>query len=73
LFAGLEQIAKEESKIPVIFKFLDSLLDLGFELNYVLMDRDFYRADLIDKFKGMRGDLLIPSKSYKKVKKMITE
>lgn len=73
LFAGLEQIAKGQSKIPVILKFLDSLLNSGFELNYVLMDREFYRAELLDEIKGMRGNVIIPSKSYKKIKKMITE
>ncbi|KKL24141.1 hypothetical protein LCGC14_2418310, partial [marine sediment metagenome] len=35
LYAGLEQVAKGTSKIPIIIKFLDYLLNLGFELNYV--------------------------------------
>ena len=38
LFAGLEQIAKGQSKIPVILKFLEHLINLGFELNYVMID-----------------------------------
>jgi len=71
LFVGLEHIAKGQSKIPVIIKFLDSLLDLGFELNYVLMDREFYRAELLDEIKGMKGEVLIPAKSFPKIKKMI--
>lgn len=73
LFAGLEHIAKGQSKIPIIIKFLDSMLDLGFELNYVLMDREFYRAELLDEIKGMKGNVLIPTKSYKKIKQMIIE
>ena len=73
LFAGLEQIAKGQSKIPVIIKFLDILLDLGFELNYVIMDREFYRAELLDEIKGMKGNVLIPAKSYKKIKEVIEE
>jgi len=73
LFAGLEQIAKGQSKIPVIIKFLDNVLDLGFELNLVLMDREFYRAELLDEIKGMKGNALIPAKSYKKIKQMIEE
>ena len=73
LFAGLEHVAKGQSKIPIIIKFLDSMLDLGFELNYVLMDREFYRAELLDEIKGMKGNVLIPTKSYKKIKQMIIE
>jgi hypothetical protein len=73
LFAGLEHIATGQSKIPTILKFLDSLLALGFELNYVIMDREFYRAELLDEIKGMKGNVLIPAKSYKKIKQSIEE
>ena len=73
LFAGLEQVASGQSKIPIILKFLDHLLDIGFELNYVLMDREFYRAELLDEIKGMGGNVLIPAKSYKTVKRMIEQ
>lgn len=73
LYVGLEQVAKGQSKIPIIIKFLDYLLDLGFELNYVLMDREFYRAELLDEIKGMGGNTLIPAKSYKKIKQFIEE
>jgi hypothetical protein len=66
-------VANGQSKIPIIIKFLDHLLDLGFELKYVLMDREFYRAELLDEIKGMGGDTLIPAKQYKKVKKLIEE
>ncbi len=71
LYAGLEQVATGQSKIPIVLKFLDHLLDLGFELGYVLMDREFYRAELLDEVKGMKGNVLIPAKSYKKVKEII--
>jgi hypothetical protein len=73
LFVGLEHIAKGRSKIPVIIKFLDILLDLGFEINFVLMDREFYRAELLDEIKGMKGNVLIPTKSSKKIKRIIEE
>ncbi len=73
LYAGLEQVATGQSKIPIIIKFLDKLLDLGFELKYVLMDREFYRAELLDEIKGMGGNALIPAKQYKKIKQFIFE
>jgi hypothetical protein len=73
LYAGLEQVATGQSKIPIIIEFLDNLLDLGFELKYVLMDREFYRAELLDEIKGMGGNALIPAKQYKKIKQFITD
>jgi len=73
LYAGLEQVAKNQSKIPIIIRFLDHLLNLGFEIKYVLMDREFYRTELLDEIKGMGGNVLIPAKSYKKIKQMIED
>jgi len=73
LYAGLEQVAKGRSKIPIILNFLDHLLELGLKLKYVLMDREFYRAELIDRIKRKGGHVLIPAKSYKKVKQIITD
>ena len=73
LFAGLEQIAKGQSKIPVILKFLEHLIKLGFELNFVMIDREFYQAELLKEIKSLKGEVLIPSKSYKKINMMIEE
>jgi len=73
LYAGLEQVAMGQSKIPIIINFLEHLLSLGFELSYVLMDREFYRAELLDEIKGMGGNALIPAKQYKKIKQFISE
>ena len=71
LYAGLEHVANGQSKIPLILKFLDHVLDLGFELKYVLMDREFYRAVLLREIKVRNGNVLIPTKQYKKVREMI--
>ena len=71
LYAGLEHVANGQSKIPIILDFLDHILDLGFELNYVLMDREFYRAVLLHEIKVRNGNVLIPTKEYKKVREMI--
>jgi hypothetical protein len=73
LYAGLEHVANGQSKIPIIIKFLDHLLNLGFELKFVLMDREFYRAELIDNIERKGGHVLIPAKQYKKVKKLIED
>lgn len=73
LYAGLEQVATGQSKIPIVLKTLQHLLDLGFKFKYVLMDREFYRAELLDKIKGMGGEVIIPAKKYKKVKQYLTD
>ena len=73
LYAGLEHIANGQSKIPIIKEFLDHLLELGFELKYVLMDREFYRAELIDDIKRKGGNILMPAKQYKKIKRFIRD
>ncbi|MBD3255816.1 MAG: transposase [Candidatus Lokiarchaeota archaeon] len=73
LFAGLEQMAKGQSKVPVIIKFLEHLISLGFELRYVLIDREFYQAELLTEIKNIKGEVLIPSKSYKRINAMIEE
>jgi len=69
----LEQVAKGQSKIPLIINFLDNLLFIGFELSYVIMDREFYRAALIDEIKRRGGNVLILAKSYKTIKKIIEQ
>ena len=73
LFAGLEHVANGQSKIPLINDFLFYLFDMGFEFDFVMMDREFYRAELIDEIKSMGGDTLIPAKMYKKIKEMIDD
>lgn len=73
LFAGLEHVASGQSKIPLINDFLFHLFDMGFEFDFVMMDREFYRAGLIEEIKSMGGDTLIPAKMYARVKKMIDE
>jgi hypothetical protein len=67
LFAGLRQVATGQSKIPIIIKFIEHLLDIGFQLGFVIMDREFYRAEILDEVKGMGGNVLIPAKNYKKI------
>jgi hypothetical protein len=73
LYAGLYQVANKQSKIPIVLKFLEHLLDLGFKLNKVLMDREFYRAELVDKIKGMGGNVIIPAKKYTKIKQYLID
>ncbi len=73
LYVGLEQVASGQSKIPIILKFLEHLLNLGFKLGYVLMDREFYRVVLLNGIKAMKGEVIIPAKKYKKIKQFLTD
>lgn len=73
LYARLTQVAMGQSKIPVILKFLDHLLEVGFELKYVLMDREFYRAELLDEIRGMEGEVIILAEKYKKIHQFVSD
>ena len=46
---------------------------LGFELNYIMIDRGFYQAELLKEIKDLKGEVLIPSRSYRKINMMIEE
>jgi hypothetical protein len=73
LYVGLKQVATGQSKIPIILKTLTHLLDLGFKLGKVMMDREFYRAELLDRIKGMGGEVIVPAKKYKKIKQYLVD
>ena len=73
LFAGLEHVAKGQLKVPVIVKFLEHLIELGFEVKFVMMDREFYNAELLGEIKGMKINVIIPAKAYKRIKQIIEE
>jgi hypothetical protein len=73
LYVGLEHVAVGQSKIPIVLKTLEHLLELGFKFKYILMDREFYRAELLDKIKGMGGEVIIPAKKYKKIKQYLDD
>lgn len=73
LYAGLKHVASGQSKIPIILKTLDHLRDLGFQFGKVMMDREFYRTELLDKIKGMGGEVIIPAKKYKKIKQYLSD
>ena len=73
LYAGLEHFVKNQAKIPSILKFLQHLSNLGLKIKYVLMDREFYNAELIHKIKAMKADVLIPAKSFQKIKQIMED
>jgi len=73
LYAGLEHFAKKQSQVPTILKFLQHLINLEFKIKFVLMDREFFNAELISKIKAMKADILIPAKSFRKIKQIIED
>lgn len=68
LFAGLEHVAKNQSRVPLVINFVEYLFDKGFKVGFVIIDREFYRAEILDEIKGMGGNVLIPAKDNKKIK-----
>ena len=73
LFAGLEHVAKGQAKTPVIMKFIEHIINLGFEVGFVMADREFYQAEFASEVKRLKSDVLMPSKAYPKVKGFIDD
>ena len=73
LFAGLEHFAKHQAKTPIILKFLQHLSNLGLDVKFILIDREFYNTELIKKIKAMKTDILIPNKNFPKIKQIIED
>ncbi len=73
LFAGLAHVAKGQAKTPIIMTFIEHIINLGFEVGYVMADREFYQAEFASEVKKLKGDVLMPSKAYLKVKGFIDE
>lgn len=73
LFAGSRLLQVGQSKIPIVQEILEHLFQLGFEIEEVLWDREFYRAELIDSVKGIGSQLLMPAKKYKRVRALMDD
>jgi len=71
LFAGSCLIQVGQSKIPIVQESLEHLIQLGFEIDKVLWDREFYRAELIDSVKSIGSQVLMPAKKYKRVRELM--
>ncbi len=68
LFVGCHHVAKNESKIPFMIQMADWLIDLGVNVKVCVVDREYYRYDVLNSFKKRNIDVVTPAKNYKQLK-----
>ena len=69
LFVGCHHVAKGESKIPYMLDTADWLLNLGLEIKVCVIDREYYRQNILKSFKDRGIPVITPAKNYKQLKK----
>ncbi|WP_457558715.1 transposase [Candidatus Harpocratesius sp.] len=69
LFIGCHHVAYRESKIPFMIKIADWLIKLGLEIKVCVIDREYYRQNILKSFKIRGIPVITPVKNYKQLKK----
>jgi len=68
LFIGCHHVAYRESKIPFMLKIADWLLNLGLNIKVCVIDREYYRHNILQSFKQKGISVVTPAKNYKQLK-----
>ncbi|MCF2141655.1 MAG: transposase [Candidatus Lokiarchaeota archaeon] len=68
LFIGCHHVANRESKIPFMLKIVDWLQYLGLKIKICVIDREYYRHDILRSFKDRDVSVVTPAKNYKQLK-----
>ncbi|UYP47996.1 hypothetical protein NEF87_004281 [Candidatus Lokiarchaeum ossiferum] len=68
LFIGCHYVAKGESKIPFMLQITDWLLELGLNIKVCVVDREYYRHNVLKSFKICNVDVITPAKDYSQLK-----
>ncbi|WP_457557541.1 transposase, partial [Candidatus Harpocratesius sp.] len=68
LYIGCHHVAKGESKIPFMLDIVDWLLNLGLKIKVCVIDREYYRQNILKSFKNRGIHVITPAKNYKQLK-----
>jgi len=68
LYVALQHVAKSQSKIPFMIETARWLLNLGFKIEFCVIDREYYRYGILDSMKQLGVDVIIPAKEWKRLK-----
>jgi len=68
LYIGCHHVAKGESKIPFMVQIADWLIDLGLNIKVCVVDREYYRHNVLKSFKQRNIEVVTPAKNYKQLK-----
>jgi hypothetical protein len=68
LFIGCHHVANRESKIPYMLQIADWLLNLGLNIKICVIDREYYRHNILQSFKQRGISVITPAKNYNQLK-----
>ena len=68
LYVALQHVAKGQSKIPFMIETARWLQELGLEIEFCVIDREYYRQGILDGMKTIGIDVIVPAKEWKRLK-----
>ena len=68
LYVALQHVAKSQSKIPFMIETARWLQGLGFNIEFCVIDREYYRQGIVDGMKHLGVDVIVPAKEWKRLK-----
>ena len=64
LYVALQHVAKRQSKIPFMLETAQWLQGLGFNIDFCLIDREYYRQGIVDGMKLLGVHVIVPAKRF---------
>ncbi|TFG18339.1 MAG: hypothetical protein EU530_09445 [Promethearchaeota archaeon] len=68
LYVALQHVAKGQSKIPFMIETARWLQGLGLEIEFCVIDREYYRQGILDELKQVGIDVIVPAKEWKRLR-----
>ena len=68
LYVALQHVAKGQSKIPFMIETARWLQELGFDIEFCVIDREYYRQGILDSMKLLGVDVIVPAKEWKRLR-----
>ena len=67
LYVAMHHVAKGESKVPFMIETARWLQNLGFEITFCVVDREYYRHGVLEHMKQLGIDVIVPAVNHKKL------
>jgi hypothetical protein len=71
LILGIFKISKRQHKLPLFETIISRLRQAGFNIIYILLDRGFYRKELLSAFKRWKLTIIMPGRSCLETRRKI--
>lgn len=68
LYVALQHVAKGQSKIPFMIETARWLQGLGFEIEFCVIDREYYRQGILHGLKQLGVNVIVPAKEWKRLR-----